>query len=80
MKRLALIAPLLFAAPALAQQAPQPVTLSASEFQQIITTLARRDPVVDMLMQKQAQAQQGVSTPPSAAAAEPSDAPGSPAK
>lgn len=54
----ALIASLaLLPASAMAQQLV-PVTLSPQEYQQILNELARRDPIMNMLIQKQEQAQQ----------------------
>ena len=57
MKRIILPA-MLLASPVMAQTAPQPITLSAEEYQQIITTLAQRDPIIAGLIQKQVQAQE----------------------
>ena len=57
MRRLILTALALLPVAALAQ-GPAPVTLTPEEYNNVISDLARRDPVMALLIQKQNQAQQ----------------------
>jgi hypothetical protein len=53
---------LAIATPAFAEEIA-PITLSATEYQQIIAALMQKDPVIALLLQKEQAAQQAVKKP-----------------
>jgi len=49
----------------------QPITLTAQEYAAVLSVLAERDPVLALLMHRQAEAQQAAATKPAAPAPAP---------